>query len=72
MAESHTFFPYRKLVLQQIFTLIVLFFIYHPVTAQNYSEQEEEDTPYDTKRQVGLGFAMAETGTSLGLLAVNT
>jgi|GEM_PF-1450361 len=65
MAESRTFFPYRKLVLQQIFTLIVLFFIYHPVAAQNYSEEEE--TPYDTKRQVGLGFAMTETGTSFGL-----
>lgn len=44
---------------------MTLLAVYSVLPAQEYETMEE--TPPDTTRQVGLGFAMAESGSSLGL-----
>ena len=54
--------------LKKIFVIILLclLIINSPLLAQVINPAEDEET-YDAKRQVGLGFAMAETGSSLGI-----
>jgi hypothetical protein len=47
------------------FTLLIFFTICSSLQAQDFDSSAE--TASDTKRQVGLGFAMAESGSSLGL-----
>jgi hypothetical protein len=65
MVKNDHHLPYRTIRVGRLGILLLLFFVYRPVAAQNYDLAEEE-TPYDTKRQVGLGFAMAESGSSFG------
>ncbi len=59
------FSPFMKIHFLKIQIYLTLFVICSILSAQDFEPSAE--TPFDTKRQAGLGFAMAESGSSLGL-----
>ena len=65
MINISRFSDSAKIYISMIQMYLILIVMCSILSAQDYDPGAE--TPYDLKRQGGLGFAMAESGSSLGL-----
>jgi hypothetical protein len=65
MINIRGFSPLFKINISKIQIYLILFVLTSILSAQDYDSSAE--TPFDIKRQGGLGIAMAESGYSLGL-----